>query len=239
MMMPNFSPMLPAITAKLASWRPSVVSNVTIWKQSFHKTANVRELNVIWLKRDELDNTSSPCRHISKIIFVYKSPIAPHIWRGFQKQYCWISCRSEHFNIQFHNLIISCGKQNWFPRALISPLSSEDSDTFPPGWVGRLRHWGWDKMAAILQTSNTFLYENIWVLIQMSVKFIPDSPFDNKSALVQAMACMVPTRRQAIIWTNDGIAYWRIIVNVTRLWWVKIREHDFKKILQLWTLRLK
>ena len=32
-------------------------------------------------------------------------------------------------------------------------------------------------------------------------------PIDNKSALVQVMA---PTRRQAIIWTNAALVYWRI-----------------------------
>ena len=33
-----------------------------------------------------------------------------------------------------------------------------------------------------------FLNENIWILIQFSLKFLPKGPIDNKLALVQVMA---------------------------------------------------
>ena len=55
-----------------------------------------------------------------------------------------------------------------------------------------LTHWGWDKMAAILQTafSNAFSWnENYCFLIQISLKFVPNDPTNNiPAALVQLMA---------------------------------------------------
>ena len=56
-------------------------------------------------------------------------------------------------------------------------------------------------MAAILADdifNCIFLNENDRILIQISVKYVPRSPIDNKPALVQVMA-----RRPAITWTND------------------------------------
>ena len=47
-------------------------------------------------------------------------------------------------------------------------------------------------MTAILQTafSNAFfLNENVQIAIQFSLKFVPKGPIDNKSVLVQVMAC--------------------------------------------------
>ena len=46
-----------------------------------------------------------------------------------------------------------------------------------------------------------FLNENIWILITISLKFVPKGPINNITALV---AYMSAGRRQAIIWTNDG-----------------------------------
>ena len=45
-----------------------------------------------------------------------------------------------------------------------------------------------------------FLNENVWIPIEISLKFVPKGPINNIPALVQIMAW----RRQAIIWTNDG-----------------------------------
>ena len=52
-------------------------------------------------------------------------------------------------------------------------------------------------MAAIFKC--IFLNETKWILINISLKFVPKGPNNNITALVQIMA-----RRQAIIWTNDG-----------------------------------
>ena len=60
-------------------------------------------------------------------------------------------------------------------------------------------------MAAISQTTIfkcIFLNENVWISIKISFKFVPGGPNNNFPALVQIMA---PSRRQAIIWTNDDL----------------------------------
>ena len=54
-----------------------------------------------------------------------------------------------------------------------------------------LTHLPLDKMAAILADdifNRIFLNENDKIPIQISLKYVPRSPIDNKTALVQAMA---------------------------------------------------
>ena len=66
-------------------------------------------------------------------------------------------------------------------------------------------------MVAILTDENfkyIFLNENDRIPIRISLKFVPRSPIDNKSALVQVG--LVPNRRQAIIRNNDGMFHLRI-----------------------------
>ena len=54
-----------------------------------------------------------------------------------------------------------------------------------------LTHWGWDKMATILQM--IFLHENVWIFIKISLKFVP---VDNIPALVPIMAwCRVGNKQ--------------------------------------------
>ena len=47
-----------------------------------------------------------------------------------------------------------------------------------------------------------FFNKNVWILIEISVKFVPNGPINNIPAL--ADHGLVPSRWQAIIWTNDG-----------------------------------
>ena len=60
-------------------------------------------------------------------------------------------------------------------------------------------------MDAISQTNDIlkciFLNQNVWIPIEISPKFVPNGTINNIPALVQIM---VPFRRQAIFWTNDG-----------------------------------
>ena len=54
-----------------------------------------------------------------------------------------------------------------------------------------LTHWGLDKMAAMFQTTfwKAFAWnENIWILIKISLKFVPIGLIDNKWELVQIVA---------------------------------------------------
>ena len=48
------------------------------------------------------------------------------------------------------------------------------------------------------------------MLFQISNKIIPKTPTDHKLVLVQAMAGLVSSRRQGIIWTNNFPLHWRI-----------------------------
>ena len=57
-----------------------------------------------------------------------------------------------------------------------------------------------------------FLNKSVWILINIPLKFIPKDPIDNIPALVWII--LVPNRRQAIIWTNGGLVYWRIYVSL-------------------------
>ena len=58
-----------------------------------------------------------------------------------------------------------------------------------------LTHWAGDKIAAIFQTTFSktfFLNKNVWISIEMSLKFIPAGPINNISALVQIAAQRQP-----------------------------------------------
>ena len=47
-----------------------------------------------------------------------------------------------------------------------------------------------------------FLNENIWISINISLKFVPKGTSNNSPALVLVNG-LAPVRRQVIIWTND------------------------------------
>ena len=67
-----------------------------------------------------------------------------------------------------------------------------------------LTHWDRDKMAAIFQMtfSNSFSWTKCMNFDRISLKFVCKGPINNIPALVQ-INVLAPTRRQAIIWTND------------------------------------
>ena len=61
-----------------------------------------------------------------------------------------------------------------------------------------------------------FLNENAWISINISLKFVPKGPIDNISSLVKIMAWRLTyhnTKRQAIVWNNDGLVYWRVYMH--------------------------
>ena len=59
------------------------------------------------------------------------------------------------------------------------------------------------------------LNENIWILIQISMKFVPSGQTNNIPD-----NSLAPTRLQAIIWTNDG--YLIMYICVTWPQWVRV-----------------
>ena len=44
--------------------------------------------------------------------------------------------------------------------------------------------------------------DNFWILNKISLKYVPNSPINNITALVQII--VGPDQRQVMIWTNDG-----------------------------------
>ena len=56
--------------------------------------------------------------------------------------------------------------------------------------LSSLTHWSRDKMATVSQVaySNAFFNENVWILITISLKFVPKDPINNIPALVLVMA---------------------------------------------------
>ena len=58
-------------------------------------------------------------------------------------------------------------------------------------------------------TDNTFkcifLNENVWIfIVEISLKYVPWGQIDN----IGSDKGLAPSRRQAIIWSNDGLVYW-------------------------------
>ena len=81
--------------------------------------------------------------------------------------------------------------------------------------IGQLTHWGWDKMIAISQTFLSVLLE--WKVWNFKWNFNeicylgPNWQYGN----IGSDNCLAPNRRQAIIWTNDGLGYWRIYASLS------------------------
>ena len=68
-----------------------------------------------------------------------------------------------------------------------------------------------------------FLNENIWIWINISLKFVPKGHIHNIPSLVQILTWCQTGKKQTIIWTNDGLGYWRIYASL------RLREVNAKK----------
>ena len=53
-----------------------------------------------------------------------------------------------------------------------------------------------------------FLNKKVWIVNKIFLNFITKGPIDNESSLTFLCNGLVP--QQAIIWTNDGLIFWRI-----------------------------
>ena len=87
-------------------------------------------------------------------------------------------------------------------------------------WITVLTHLLLDKMATILANDIfkcIFLNENIKFFIQISLKFVPQDPIDNKPALVQVMAWR-RTGDTPITWTDAWWLHWRIYAALGGHW---------------------
>ena len=84
-------------------------------------------------------------------------------------------------------------------------------------WGWHKTHWGWDKMDTwqfCRRSIQTYFLEWDWcVLFQISLQFVLKDPIKNIPAFGQKNGLAL-IRRQAIVWTNDGLVYWRIYVSL-------------------------
>ena len=64
-----------------------------------------------------------------------------------------------------------------------------------------------------------FFNENVCLSITISLKFVPKGPTNNIPALVPDNGLGL-NRRQAIIWTNDGLVYWCIYASLGLNEWI-------------------
>ena len=102
-----------------------------------------------------------------------------------------------------------------------------------------ITHWGWDKMAAIFQTtvSNGFSWMKMYEFrIEVSLKFVPKGPINNIQSLVQIMAWCRPGDKPLSepMLVNLPMHIW-----VTRPQWVKthcflVTPYDVTEVDQYW-----
>ena len=72
-----------------------------------------------------------------------------------------------------------------------------------------LTHWGWDKMAAILQKSFSNSFSHLKIVFNFKFQICSQGSSE-LLAIIGSNNGLSPTRRQAIIWTNDDLVYWCI-----------------------------
>ena len=85
-----------------------------------------------------------------------------------------------------------------------------------------LTHWGRDKMDATFK--RIFVNENVWILIEISLKFVPKGPINNIPALVQIMAWCRPGDKPL---SEPMMVSLPTHICVTRPQWVKTLHHPF------------
>ena len=88
-----------------------------------------------------------------------------------------------------------------------------------------LTHWGRDKMATIFQKtfSNGFLLnQNVWISINISLKFVPRGPISNIPTLVRVMAWRLPGDKTL---SEPIMVRLPTHICVTRPQWVKSNEN--------------
>ena len=78
----------------------------------------------------------------------------------------------------------------------LAPISS-------PGQFNTLRPRRNEQHIADDIFKRIFLNENVWISIKISLKFVPKGLIINNIPALVSDNGLAPTRRQAIIWTND------------------------------------
>ena len=108
-------------------------------------------------------------------------------------------------SVELHHGLVQLGNEHCLDLAPWEPGQKK--------WMGDkgklifffLTHWRRDKMAPTVANHFQFVNENISISIKISLKFVV-----RVQSSIGSNNGLLPSRRQAIIWTNDGIVYWCI-----------------------------
>ena len=84
-----------------------------------------------------------------------------------------------------------------------------------PNGIGHLTHWGRDKMAATSQMTLSIAFSWMKMLeFRLNFHWSLFLRVQLKYSTIGSDNGLAPSRRQAIIWTNGGIVYWRIYASL-------------------------
>ena len=139
----------------------------------------------------------------SSVFYFYNNLLSMHCLTAF------LSEKSEVSGLIFSRIPFHITGPLWLIHVKLCKIS-----TISPGWLtatletvlkhfNRLRprqneqHFADDIFKCI------FFNENVWISIKISLKFVAKGPINNIPPLGSDNG-LVPFRRQAIIWTNDG-----------------------------------
>ena len=143
-------------------------------------------------------------------------------WEPFCR---WASVLGDlfHFMEQGHKVEIKNTEKTLYGRQCPSYcLISKCKKYISVSVVDSLTHWGRDKMAAIFSDDILkwiFLNENVWISINISLKFFPRGPINNIPTLVQVMAWHRPGDKPLSV---PMMVRLPTHICVTRPQWVKV-----------------
>ena len=85
-------------------------------------------------------------------------------------------------------------------------------------WLMRLiivlTHWGQDKVAAIWRMTPSNAFSSM-KMFELWIKFYQSLFLRVQLVIIGSDNGLAPSRRQAIIWTNDGLIYWHKYASVS------------------------
>ena len=105
---------------------------------------------------------------------------------------------------------------NWLSKILFGTPRGQ--------WVKILRPWQDERHVTDYNFKRIFLNENIWISIENFTEVC--SQVSNwQYASIGSDNGLAPSRRQAIIWTNDDLGYWAYMHHSASCCWMYLRKH--------------
>ena len=133
------------------------------------------------------------------------------------------SCHSRIFPLRWMTVLQGLPSVRWLylkwsRRAMGNPrllYYTESEPQYSPEHVTLGSHSRWNGNHFVDDIFKLFFLCGNWcILIHNWPKFISMDLIHNKSALIGSDNGLSQNRWQAIIWTNDGLVYWRIYVSM-------------------------